>query len=97
MIPAEIEEPNLRSIRYAEEENEVGRRAELDLVDEIREMAHIREIATKERAARKYNSKVVPRSFQEDDLVMRRALKDGTTGKLAPNWEGPFRAFLECG
>ncbi|MCI48724.1 hypothetical protein A2U01_0069967 [Trifolium medium] len=37
----------------------------LDLVDEVREAAHLREFTVKRRAARKYDSKVIPREFKE--------------------------------
>jgi len=38
----------------------------LDLIDEFRDKSRIREEACKVRAARRYNSKVKPRSFQRE-------------------------------
>jgi hypothetical protein len=35
----------------------------MDVIDEVREQAHIREFAAKQRAARRYNSKVIPREM----------------------------------
>lgn len=49
------------------------------------------------RVARKYNSKVLPRSFVAGDLVLRRIHRNGSTGKLGANWEGPFRIKEEIG
>ncbi|MCI88538.1 gag-pol polyprotein, partial [Trifolium medium] len=56
----------------------------LDLVDEVREAAHLREFSVKRRAARKYDSKVIPREFKEGDLVLKRPMKRDKGGKLAP-------------
>lgn len=72
-------------------------RVNLDLVEEAREIAHLKEFACKEWAARKYNSKVVPRSMKESNLVLKRAIKNPTAGKLGPNWEGPFHVKKEVG
>lgn len=43
---------------------------------------------------RYYNKKVKEKKFKVGDLVLREiipATKDSTNGKLAPNWEGPYR------
>jgi len=66
----------------------------LDLIEELREKAKIREEAVKRRVCKRFNAKVKSRVFDEADLVwlMRiKARKDSTQGKLAPNWEGSFR------
>ena len=71
-------------------------REELDLVDEVRELARLTEISRKERVAQRYNAKVVKREFAADDLVLRRAsigLKNAKDRKLAANWEGPYRVI----
>ena len=64
----------------------------LDLLPELREKAHIRNLAAKQRAARKYNTNLCPRSFAIRDLVWRMASsarkKDG---KFFANWDGPYR------
>ena len=42
------------------------------------------------RAAKEYQKKVRPKSFQSGDLVLRAIhLPDGR-GKFQPNWHGPF-------
>jgi len=63
----------------------------MDMIDEIREQACIREFATKQRAARRYNSKVIPREMKEGDLVLKQVVAATRIGKLLPNWEGPYR------
>jgi len=44
-------------------------KTELDLLDELREKARIKEAVCKQRVARRYNAKVNPRNFQQGDLV----------------------------
>jgi len=63
-------------------------KTELDLLDELREKARIREAVCKQRAGRRYNAKVNPRSFQQGDLFWRMigdARKNQTDGKFAAN------------
>ena len=63
----------------------------------MREEAMVREEATKLRAARRYNTQVRERAFQRGDLVWRKigeARRDNKKeGKLAPNWDGPYRVM----
>nr|ABA97351.2 retrotransposon protein, putative, unclassified [Oryza sativa Japonica Group] len=51
----------------------------------------------KERVARYYNKKVVPKDFSEGELVWKLILPIGTRdskfGKWSPNWEGPFQIY----
>ena len=64
-----------------------------DLIDEVRESARIREVAAKQRLAKRYNLKVRQRGFQEGDLVLKKITDPKKKGKLVPNWEGPFRVL----
>jgi len=92
MIPVEIGEPSLHRPMLDLDLNREGLLVGLDLINELRDKCRIREEACKIRAARRYNSKVKPRSYQKEDLVWRMrsdARKDG--GKFSSNWEGPFR------
>jgi len=73
------------------EENNEGIRANLDVLDEIQELARITGEATKRRVERRYKTKVVPRDFKVDDLVLRRAHVTEVEDKLSPKWVGPFR------
>jgi hypothetical protein len=50
--------------------------------------------------ARYYNSKVKKRSFRKGDLVFRKAEfseQDRRLGKLAANWEGPYKVKVVLG
>ncbi|XP_072064535.1 uncharacterized protein [Arachis hypogaea] len=89
MIPVEIGEPSPRLLLKGVEEA-----VDKDLVDEAREMAHLTEIAPKQRMPLHYNAKVLKREFGKNDLVLRRndiGLPTRGEGKLATNWEGPYR------
>ena len=94
MLPIEINESTLqRQIEDWNINNECLR-TYLDLIEELRERAKIKEEAVKRKTSKRFNAKVKPRSFNEGDLVWRMrtdARKDPQQGKLASNWEGPFR------
>ena len=67
------------------------------MIEEIRETARIKELSCKQQVAQGYNLRVVPRSFQPGDLVLRRASignRNAKDGKLRANWEGPFRVKI---
>jgi transposase InsO family protein len=91
MIPVEINPPSWRRETLTTEANKEALQENLDLLEEIREKAHFREFAMKQRVSHKYNTKVIPRNFKEGDLVLKRPMGKDKGGKLAPNWEGPFR------
>ena len=72
----------------------------LDFLQEDRELAHIQSMAYKEKGKKYFDKQVQPRDFQVSDLVLRRAdgpRKEVNEGKLAPNWEGPFRVTKSLG
>ncbi|KAJ1396654.1 hypothetical protein SESBI_32408 [Sesbania bispinosa] len=96
MIPIEIVEPTFRSVTFDEDMNDGERRSDLDPLVEVREVAHVREYACKQRAGRKYNSKVIPRKLRAGDLVLR-TVRNALTNKLTPNWDGPYRVREELG
>ena len=53
-------------------------------------------MSRKQRVTQRYNIKVVKREFAVNDLVLRRAsigMKNAKDGKLASNWEGPYRVI----
>ena len=76
---------------FVVEESNDERRVNLDLLDEAREEARIKAEAMKRRVERQYSSKVKPRQFQIDDLVMRKAHPYELENKLSPKWTEPFR------
>ncbi|GAU33358.1 hypothetical protein TSUD_364830 [Trifolium subterraneum] len=91
MIPVEIQPSTCRRDTLTLQENNAALEESLDLLLELREKAHFREFYTKQRAARKYNTRVIPRKFKEGDLVLKRSMGREKGGKMAANWEGPFR------
>ncbi|GKV12598.1 hypothetical protein SLEP1_g23719 [Rubroshorea leprosula] len=93
VIPVEVGLPSGRSDRHDDQNNEQLLRENLDLVEEIKEMSRIRNMAHQSRVAKFYNKRVRARQFQVGDLVLRKAGLTNTyshMGKLAPNWEGPY-------
>ncbi|RDX73626.1 Tf2-6, partial [Mucuna pruriens] len=97
MIPVEIEELSPITTFFQPALNEEEIRANLDLIQEDREVAYIREFVAKARASQRYNTRIFPRKLQKHDLVLKRFLKDSTSNKLTPNWEGPYRVVEEVG
>ncbi|KAK2416527.1 hypothetical protein QL285_038916 [Trifolium repens] len=91
MIPAEINPPSWRRETTTAQENNEALQENLDLIQEVRDKAHFREFVTKQRAGRRYNTRIIPRKFKEGDLVLKRPRGKDKGGKLAANWEGPFR------
>ena len=85
--------PSPRVAAHRPEANSEQLRGNLDLLEEAREMAQVRMAMYQRRVARYYNSKVRPKLFRIGDLVLRRAKasQPAEGGKLAPNWEGPYR------
>ncbi|WZZ14785.1 hypothetical protein YC2023_107874 [Brassica napus] len=61
----------------------------LDLLEEKRETARLRNWSYQQEVAKTYNKKVRTRTFQQSDWVLRRTEK--TTVKLTPEWEGPYK------
>ncbi|RDX88243.1 hypothetical protein CR513_30191, partial [Mucuna pruriens] len=97
VIPVEIMEPSLRTELFEPNVNEGELRANLDMIQEVREAAHIREFSIKGRVAKLYNQKVIPRNFNPQDLVLRKRIHKAENNKLTPKWEGPFRVRKEVG
>ncbi|KAK2996476.1 hypothetical protein RJ639_025737 [Escallonia herrerae] len=94
LIPIEIGLPSLRLTTYDPVQNEEALRANLDLLDEQREQAAMRLAAYQHRVSKFYDQRVRPRIFRVGDLVLRRITASAprdAIGKLAPNWEGPYK------
>ncbi|XP_071902705.1 uncharacterized protein [Coffea arabica] len=92
VIPAEIGVPSGRVQHFVAQDNEEEMRLGLDLLEHRREEAAIRMAKYKGQVARYYNSKVRHLSFKTGDLVLRKnsVSRAVGTGKLDPNWEGPY-------
>ncbi|XP_072076738.1 uncharacterized protein [Arachis hypogaea] len=97
MIPLEISQNSIRT--YIDNQDE-ARRSELDIIEEVRDLAALKQCATQQAIARQYNKSVRNRSFVKGDLVLRKtetAWKPPTHGKLAANWDGPYRVSEALG
>ncbi|RDX77401.1 Retrovirus-related Pol polyprotein from transposon 17.6, partial [Mucuna pruriens] len=97
MIPVEIGVPSPRTALHRPAENKEELRANLDMLQEVREIAQIREYAAKTRVASRYDRRVIPRKYHPQDLVLRKVTRSSNSNKLTPNWEGPFRVTEEVG
>ncbi|GJV02422.1 hypothetical protein Tco_1335991 [Tanacetum coccineum] len=77
----------------AMEYNEEEQRLNLDLLQERREAAAIREAKYKTKMEQYYNKRVRLAGFRPGEFVYRRneASRMEDEGKLGPNWEGPYR------
>ncbi|XP_077251974.1 uncharacterized protein LOC143891236 [Tasmannia lanceolata] len=93
VIPVDIGTPSPRVTSFNEQLNSDGLRANLDLLEEIREESRIRVAAYKQRVSNYHDSKIRPREFRTGDLVLKRAAVSlpMKVGKLSPTWEGPYR------
>jgi len=94
MLPVEIGETTLRQQLEDVRFNEECMKKELDLLEELRDKARIREVVGKQHVARRHNSKIKPRAFQPGHLVWQMtgdAQKYPAESKFVPNWEGPYR------
>ncbi|GJR24968.1 reverse transcriptase domain-containing protein [Tanacetum coccineum] len=99
VIPAEIGMPTLRTVEIDMIQNDEALKLNMDLLDEKREQAAIREVRSKAKMEKYYNSKVRNLSFKPRDLVYRNNdashAEDG--GKLVPKWEGPYEVTEALG
>ncbi|XP_073057374.1 uncharacterized protein [Primulina eburnea] len=91
VLRAEIGLELVRVLFY-DEDNDMKRATDLDLLEEKREAASIRMEAYKNRIEQYYNRRIIQRSFQVRDLVLRK-VQEQQRGKLEPNWEGPFKVI----
>ena len=60
-------------------------------------MAKVKNEASKMIAARRYNSRVVPRAMKAGDLVPKKKTSKADENKLSPKWEGPYRVRKSLG
>nr|XP_043612559.1 uncharacterized protein LOC122584465 [Erigeron canadensis] len=93
VIPPELTISTERVISFDPAQNEEALRENLNLIEERREMAHIRQAENKRQIAKYYNKKVRPMTFKVGDHVWRKneASRREDLGKLGPKWEGPYK------
>ena len=87
VIPIELKLPSARVVAFNEHHNSQGLKANLDLLEEKREVAQVRMAVYRQKVARYYNFWVKNKVFRAEDLVLRRAAvsQPQDRGKLAPN------------
>ncbi|GKD34714.1 reverse transcriptase domain-containing protein [Tanacetum coccineum] len=92
VIPAEIGMPTLRTAKADMVQNKEALEINLDLLEERREHAAIREAKSKAKMEKYYKLKVCNTSFKPGDLVYcsNDASHAEEVGKLGPKWEGPY-------
>ncbi|GJV41013.1 reverse transcriptase domain-containing protein [Tanacetum coccineum] len=86
VIPSEIGMPTFRTVEIDMVKNDEALEINLDLLEERREQAAIREARSKAKMEKYYNSKVRNTSFNPGDLVYRNneANHAKDSGKLSP-------------
>ncbi|KAM2449320.1 hypothetical protein PS1_019428 [Malus domestica] len=93
IVPVELEQATFRVQNYVQSENDKQLTLNLDLVEEHRNQAHLKNVTYKQHISNYYDSKVKPRSFKVGDWVLnKRLLSDRvlSEGTLSPNWDRPF-------
>ncbi|GJZ73925.1 reverse transcriptase domain-containing protein, partial [Tanacetum coccineum] len=98
-ILVEIGMPTIRTAKVDLVQNNEALEINLDLLEERREEAAIREARSKAKMEKYYNAKVRNTSFKPGDLVYRNnnASRAEDTGKLGPKWEGPYEVTEALG
>jgi hypothetical protein len=95
-LPPEITMGSLQVQAFDEELQERQLRQDVDLVEERRWRAAVRN-ARYNQAFRRYHQRFVhSRELRVGDLVLRRILNREGLHKLSPSWEGPFKVTKIC-
>ncbi|GJY82807.1 reverse transcriptase domain-containing protein [Tanacetum coccineum] len=99
VIPAEIGMPTYRTAVVDAVHNDEELRLNLDLLEERRERAAIREAKAKLKMTKYYNARVRGVTFRPGDFVYRSndASHAVDGGKLGPKWEGPYEVTEALG
>nr|GEX65982.1 reverse transcriptase domain-containing protein [Tanacetum cinerariifolium] len=99
VIPTEIGMPTYRTAVVDVVSNDEELRLNLDLLEERRERAAIREAKAKSKMTRYYNARVRSVTFKPGDFVYRSndASHAVAGGKLGLKWEGPYEVTEALG
>ena len=92
IIPIEIGMPTLRA-EVPGTANTKAISKDLDMENELLEVAVIRIASYQQRMENLYNRHVKPRAFRVRDLVLRKVIENTAepeVGKFQPNWERPY-------
>ncbi|KAM2982085.1 hypothetical protein FF2_013334 [Malus domestica] len=74
VVPVELEQATFRVQNYVQSKNDKQLTLNLDLFEEYRNQAHMRNVAYKQRISNYYDSRVKPRSFKVGDWVLKKRL-----------------------
>ena len=94
VIPVELGMLSFRTLNFDKENNEAELRLNLDLLDEKRDYAEVRQAAYKHQVTKYYNQRVKHRLFLPGDLDLRKvtlSTKKLNAGKLGLTWEDPYK------
>jgi hypothetical protein len=95
-LPPEITMGSLRVQAFDEELQEQQRCQDVDLVDERRWRAAVRNARYNQALWRYHQWFVHSRELRVGDLVLQRILNREGLHKLSPSWEGPFKVSKVC-
>ncbi|KAM1760642.1 hypothetical protein ACFX12_003495 [Malus domestica] len=93
VVLVELQPATFQVQNYVQRENDKQLTLNLDLVEEHRNQAHLRNVAYKQHISNYYDSRVKPRSLKVGDWVLKKRLlcdRVPSEGTLSPNWDGPF-------
>ncbi|XP_070022172.1 uncharacterized protein [Nicotiana sylvestris] len=93
LILVEVGERTLRYFWVDKESNNEAMLINLELLEELRDLAHVRMTTQKQRMERYYNRRANLRYFKVGDLVLRKITQNTlelNAGKLGLTWEGPY-------
>ena len=91
---------SLKVAHYNSEQNEANLRANLDLLEEIREEASVKAATKQRRVVQYFNKQVKAREFEERDLILKNCRASQLAGeqrKLSPIWQGPYLVSFVIG
>ena len=100
VIPLELGFPTLRTDQFNTEENNRLLLDNLDVAEEMREVAIVKIAHYEQRLKHGYDKGVRLRPLASGDLVLRKVVgiaKNPAQGKLGPNQEGPYRVTSAAG
>lgn len=72
MILVEVGSPTWRKANFIDTPKEEQLENDAPLVEEVWDMTQVKEVAKNQRMARRFNSKVRPKSFREGDLALKK-------------------------
>nr|GEV75842.1 reverse transcriptase domain-containing protein [Tanacetum cinerariifolium] len=92
VVPIEISVETQRIKEFKARKNEKKCREDLNILEEKREIASIREAYYKQKLERYYNKRVRLSTFKQGTyvLILNSAIKAEFQGKIGPTWEGPY-------